>query len=105
MQGFVWKSYTCHYHPGLFYVLTSNKQLFGVGADSCEGQNRELFASDQIDWTVGKDFRNVKGVAHGYGPGWLFKFLLSRRLRQRFQMRFWRTFSHTSCGPTHRTST
>jgi hypothetical protein len=41
MQGFVWKSYTCHYHPGLFYVLTSNKQLFGVGADSCEGQNRE----------------------------------------------------------------
>jgi hypothetical protein len=75
MQGFVWKSYTCHYHPGLFYVLTSNKQLFGVGADSCEGQNREIFASDQIDWTVGKDFRNVKGVAYGYGPGWLFKFL------------------------------
>jgi len=73
MQSFVWQSYTCHYHPGLAYVLTSSER-FGVGADRCECQNREIFTSHQIEWAASKDFRNVKGIAYGQGLGWLLNF-------------------------------
>jgi hypothetical protein len=65
----------CHYHPGLFYALTSRKQLFGVGTDSCERQDREIFTSHQIDWAASKDFPNVKGIAYQYGLRWMLNFL------------------------------
>src|ERR1700704_6258304 len=75
MQRVVRQSYTCHYHPGLFYALTSRKQLFGVGTDSCERQDREIFTSHQIDWAASKDFPNVKGIAYQYGLRWMLNFL------------------------------